>query len=139
LPDAPRHVRGLRLPVRAQHQVAHCAQPRTQGQADAAHCLKRDWDDFITFDDLPQEHWIHLRTSNPIESIFGAVRLRTDATKPIRVRDNVLHLLLKLAFRLRTNWRGINAPTRSLCSWPDTTSWMGTSNFPNRHRRKLPP
>jgi putative transposase len=95
-----------------QQRVAYCAQLRAQGQADAADCLERDWNDFITFYDFPQEHWTHLRTSNPIESIFAGVRLRTDATKRMRVRDNVLYLVFKLATRLSTNWRGINAPNQ---------------------------
>jgi transposase-like protein len=76
-----------------QQRVAYCAQLRAQGQADAADCLERDWDDFITFYDFPQEHWTHLRTSNPIESVFAGVRLRTDAAKRMRVRDNVLYLV----------------------------------------------
>jgi transposase-like protein len=96
----------------AQQRVAYCAQLRAQGQADAADCLERDWDDFITFYDFPQEHWTHLRTSNPIESVFAGVRLRTDAAKRMRVRDNVLYLVFKLALRLSTNWRGINAPNQ---------------------------
>ncbi len=95
-----------------QQRVAYCAQLRAQGQASAADCLERDWNDFITFYDFPQEHWTHLRTSNPIESIFAGVRLRTDATKRMRVRDNVLYLVFKLATRLSTNWRGINAPNQ---------------------------
>ncbi|MHB8395259.1 MAG: transposase [Candidatus Dormibacteria bacterium] len=37
-------------------------------------------EDLVTFYDFPEEHWFHLRTSNPIESIFAGVRLRTDAT-----------------------------------------------------------
>ena len=62
--------------------------------------------------DFPQEHWVHIETSNPIESIFAGVRLRTDATKRMRVRDNGLDLVFKLAARLSTNWRGINAPNQ---------------------------
>jgi hypothetical protein len=93
-------------------RVAYCGQLPAQGQADAADCLERDWDDFTTFYDFPQEHWTHLRTSNPVESIFAGVRLRTDATKRMRVRDNVLYLVFKLATRLSTNWRGINAPNQ---------------------------
>jgi len=95
-----------------QQRVAYCGQLRAQGQAGAADCLERDWDDFTTFYDFPQEHWTHLRTSNPIESIFAGVRLRTDATKRMRIRDNVLYLVFKLATRLSTNWRGINAPNQ---------------------------
>ena len=48
------------------------------GQDPAAETLYRDWDDFVTFYDFPAEHWLHLRTSNPIESIFAGVRLRTN-------------------------------------------------------------
>ena len=96
----------------AGQRVTYCAQLRAQGQADAAECLERDWDDFTTFYDFPQEHWIHLRTSNPIESVFSGVRLRTDVAKRMRVRENVLYLVFKLAVRLSTNWRGINAPNQ---------------------------
>jgi transposase-like protein len=51
---------------------------RGQDQADAAATLLRDWDDLVTFYDLPAEHWRHLRTSNVVESVFAGVRLRTD-------------------------------------------------------------
>jgi transposase-like protein len=86
-----------------QQRVTYCAQLRTPGQADAADCLERDGHDFITFYDFPQEHWTHLRTSNPIESIFAGVRLRTDAAKRMRGRDNVLYLVFKLVLQLSTN------------------------------------
>ncbi len=39
----------------------------------AAVTVRRDWDSFVTFYDFPAEHWIHLRTSNPIESLFAGV------------------------------------------------------------------
>lgn len=68
--------------------------------------------DFVTFYDFPQEHWVHVRTSNPIESIFAGVRLRTQATKRMRVRENALYLVFKLVTRLSLNWRGINAPNQ---------------------------
>jgi transposase-like protein len=89
-----------------------CARLRAHRQAAAADCLERDWDDFVTFFDFPQEHWIHLRTSNPIESIFSGVRLRTDASKRLHVRENALYLVFKLVLRLSLNWRGINAPNQ---------------------------
>ena len=85
---------------------------RAQGQEQAAACLERDWNDFIAFYDFPQEHWVHVRTSNPIESIFAGVRLRTQATKRMRVRENALYLVFKLVTRLSLNWRGINAPNQ---------------------------
>ena len=64
---------------------------RTENRPAAAETLRRDWDDFVTFYDFPTEHWLHLRTSNPIESVFAGVRLRTDVAKRARNRDNALH------------------------------------------------
>jgi transposase-like protein len=87
---------------------AYCKQLRAQGHPDAAACLERDWDDFTRFYDFPEEHWIHLRTSNPIESVFSGVRLRTNAAKRMKVRENAAYLVFKLVMRLSTNWRGIN-------------------------------
>ena len=90
----------------------YSAQLRAQGQAPAAACLERDWEDFTTFYDFPQEHWTHLRTTNPIESVFDGVRLRTNATKRMQVRENALYLFFKLVLRLSLNWRAINAPNQ---------------------------
>ena len=88
------------------------ARLRAQGQELAVACVERDWEDFVTFYDFPQEHWVHVRTSNPIESIFAGVRLRTAATKRMRMRENALYLVFKLVTRLSLNWRGINAPNQ---------------------------
>lgn len=85
---------------------------RGLGQTSAAACLERDWDDFVTFYDFPEEHWVHLRTSNPIESIFSGVRLRTNASKRLRVRESALYLVFKLVLRLSMNWRAFNAPNQ---------------------------
>ena len=65
------------------------------GQTSAAETVLRDWDDFVTFYDFPAEHWMYLRTSNPIESLFAGVRLRTDVAKRMRRRDNALFLASK--------------------------------------------
>lgn len=78
------------------------------GQAAAAETVQRDWDDFVTFYRFPKEHWIHLRTSNPIESIFSGVRLRTEATKRMRTRETALYLVFKIVERLGRNWRALN-------------------------------
>lgn len=43
--------------------------------------LSRDWERMVAFYRFPKDHWIHLRTTNPVESPFVAVQLRTDATK----------------------------------------------------------
>ena len=91
---------------------ALCAWLRARGQAPAAACLERDWEDFVTFYSFPEEHWVHLRTSNPIESIFSGVRLRTNASKRLRVAENALYLVFKLVLRLSLNWRAITAPNQ---------------------------
>ena len=66
----------------------------------------------MSFYEFPEEHWIHLRTSNAIESIFAGVRLRTNATQRTRVRENALYLTFKLILRLGLNWRSTNAPNQ---------------------------
>ena len=81
---------------------------RHEGQASAAQTLGRDWDDFVTFYDFPQEHWLHIRTTNPLESVFSGVRLRTDVAKRARKRENALYLVYKIVKRLSHNWRGLN-------------------------------
>jgi transposase-like protein len=81
---------------------------RQEGQAAAAETLLRDWEDFVTFYDYPQEHWIHLRTTNPLESVFAGVRLRTDVAKRARRRENALYLVFKIVQRLSRNWRALN-------------------------------
>ncbi len=78
------------------------------GQTAAAETVRRDWDSFVTFYDFPAEHWIHLRTSNPIESLFAGVRLRTDVAKRMRRRENALYLVFKIAQRLEHSWRPLN-------------------------------
>jgi putative transposase len=46
----------------------------------ATECLRKDRDSLLTFYDFPAEHWQHIRTTNPIESTFATVRLRTSKT-----------------------------------------------------------
>jgi len=78
------------------------------GQRPAAETVLRDWEDFITFYHYPREHWIHLRTTNPLESVFSGVRLRTNAAKRLRHRDNALYLVFKIVERLSRHWRPLN-------------------------------
>jgi putative transposase len=79
-----------------------------RGQDPAAETLYRDWDDFTTFFDFPAEHWTHLRTSNPVESIFAGVRIRTNVAKRLRRRDSALCLVFKVVQRLEHAWRPLN-------------------------------
>lgn len=77
------------------------------GQTAAAETVLRDVEDFLTYYDFPEEHWVHLRTTNPIESVFAGVRLRTDVAKRLPNRENGLYLVFKVVMRLSQHWRGI--------------------------------
>lgn len=81
---------------------------RRERQVPAADTVLRDWDDFVTFYEFPSDHWIHLKTTNPIESVFAGVRLRTDAAKRMRQRENALYLVYKIVRRLSFSWRALN-------------------------------
>ena len=64
----------------------------------------------LTFYDYPAEHWVHLRTSNPIESTFAPVRARTDVTKGPGSRAAGLAMIFKLMEAAEGRWRRLNAP-----------------------------
>ena len=63
---------------------------RTTNQTAAAETVLRAVGDFLTYYDFPREHWVHLRTTNPIESVFAGTRLRTNVAKRHPNRENAL-------------------------------------------------
>lgn len=69
-----------------------------------------DADELLAFYDYPAEHWIHLRTTNPIESTFATVRHRTKVTKGPGSRAAGLAMAFKLIKSAQTRWRAVNAP-----------------------------
>lgn len=71
----------------------------------AVECLAKDRDELLAFYDFPAEHWVHLRTTNPIESTFATVRLRTKKTKGSGSRNASLAMVFKLAQAAAKNWR----------------------------------
>lgn len=78
----------------------------------ATECLAKDRDVLLTFYDFPAEHWVHLRTTNPIESTFATVRLRTAKTRGMLTRDTMLTMVFKLATCAQQKWRRLNRPER---------------------------
>ncbi len=74
----------------------------------AAACLVKDKDELLTFYDFPAEHWLHLRTTNPIESTFATVRLRHRRTKGNGSRRACLGMVFKLAQIAEKGWRRLN-------------------------------
>lgn len=71
----------------------------------AAECLQKDRDVLLTFYDFPAEHWIHIRTTNPIESTFATVRLRHDKTRNNGSRIACLTMVFKLLENAGKTWR----------------------------------
>jgi putative transposase len=71
----------------------------------AIECLKKDKDDLFTFYDFPAIHWIHIRTTNPIESTFATVRLRTTKTKGCGSRIATLTMVFKLTMEASKTWK----------------------------------
>jgi len=71
-------------------------------------CLSKDRDVLLTFYDFPAEHWIHLRTTNPIESTFATVRLRHRRTKGNGSRLACLTMVFKLMQSAQKRWRLLN-------------------------------
>ena len=71
----------------------------------ATECLVKDKDEMLAFYDFPAEHWAHVRTTNPIESMFATVRLRTHKTKSCGSRKTTLAMAFKLMKTAESNWR----------------------------------
>jgi transposase-like protein len=76
----------------------------------AAAKITGDLDQLLAFYDYPAEHWVHLRTTNPIESTFATVRHRTKVTKGPGSRAAGLAMAFKLIESAQDRWRAVNAP-----------------------------
>ena len=86
---------------------------RLRGEFDAKYPkalakLDRDWAHLTAFYDFPAEHWRHLRTTNPIESSFATVRLRTKVTKGAGSKKAALAMAYKLLDAAQERWRRFN-------------------------------
>jgi putative transposase len=78
----------------------------------ATECLVKDRGALLTFYDFPAEHWRHIRTTNPIESTFATVRLRTVKTKGSGSRLACLTMVFKLMASASRSWRSLNGSAR---------------------------
>ncbi|EHL30916.1 IS256 family transposase [Legionella drancourtii] len=70
----------------------------------AMECLAKDKEELLAFYDFPAEHWIHIRTTNPIESAFSTVRLRTHKSRNCGSRDTTLAMVFKLMEVAQKRW-----------------------------------
>jgi len=73
----------------------------------AMDCLAKDREQMLAFYDFPAEHWVHLRTTNPIESTFATVRLRTKRSRGCGSRDTTLAMVFKLMESAQSRWKRI--------------------------------
>jgi transposase-like protein len=76
----------------------------------AVETLGRDWERMVTFYRFPKDHWIHLRTTNVVESPFSAVRLRTDAARRYKKVANAEALIWKILMIAEKKFRRLNSP-----------------------------
>ncbi|MBB3143615.1 IS256 family transposase [Halomonas organivorans] len=93
-------------------EAAHQAFDRTLKRFGAKYpqameCLAKDRGELLAFYDFPAEHWVHIRTTNPIESTFATVRLRTKRSRNCGSRDTTLAMVFKLLQSAQKRWRRI--------------------------------
>lgn len=91
-------------------KAAFCRWCQAHACTEAAQALERDWERMLTFYSFPKEHWIHLRTTNPIESPFSSLRLRTDAAKRFKRVPSATAAIWKLLMVAEKTFRRLNAP-----------------------------
>jgi len=94
----------------ALEEIAFFAKAYQARYPKAVEALTKDQDRLLTFFDLPAEHWVHLRTTNPIESAFSTVKARTKKTKGAGSRQAGLAMAFKLLLAAEEHWRKLNAP-----------------------------
>jgi len=88
----------------AETAIATFAEKYAAKYEKAVTCLTKDRDALLTFYDFPAEHWDHLRTSNPIESVFATVRHRTVRTKGALSQDTARLMVFKLVMAAAKTW-----------------------------------
>jgi putative transposase len=81
-----------------------------RGCAEAGRALGRDWERLVTFYQFQREHWKHLRTTNPVESPFAVVRLRTATAKGYKEVDNGAAVIWKTLRIAEQCFRRLDAP-----------------------------
>jgi transposase-like protein len=83
---------------------------RGRGYESAAACIADDWERVVAFYKYPKEHWKHLRTTNPVESPFSSVRLRTDAARRYKKVENATAVIWKVLCVAEKRFRRLDAP-----------------------------
>lgn len=97
----------------AEAPFRHFQKARQAKYPRAAECMAKDREELLAFYDFPAEHWRHLRTTNPIESVFATVRLRTVKTRGCLSRKTAFAMVYRLVLSAQGKWRRLNG-TESL-------------------------
>jgi transposase-like protein len=109
-PKAKERIHDIYLaPTKEQALVAYNSFLTLYGKKfpEACECLSKDKEVLFAFYNFPAEHWIHIRTTNPIESTFATVRLRTEKTKGCGTRLATLAMVFKLVLETKKTWKKI--------------------------------
>ncbi len=95
---------------KAEQHLAVLAEDLDARYPKAAQCVRQDQDALLRYFDYPASHWIHLKTTNPIESIFASVRLRTYVLRRFQRAHTAAAFIYKIIERLSVNWRPVHRP-----------------------------
>ncbi len=112
-PRAKSHLHEIMRAERRQTALDELARFQEEYEAKypkAVDCLTKDIDTLFNFMDYPDAHWLHLRTTNAIESTFATVKARTRTTKGAGSRDAGLAMAFKLLTQAERRWRRVNSP-----------------------------
>ena len=99
---------GWRRAARRRRRRSTPSPPNTAKYGEAVRCLTKDQEALLAFYDFPAEHWQHIRTTNPIESVFATVRHRTVRSKGCLSHKTALAMVFKLVTAASTTWRRLN-------------------------------
>lgn len=108
----------------------HCIERFSPKYPKAMDCLSKDKESLLAFYDFPAENWQHIRTTNPIESVFATVRLRTTRTKNCGSRNTTLAMAFKLIETAQKKWKRL----RGYKHLADVISGV---EFINGHQKKI--
>ena len=107
-----REVRDAPDRARAEAAIAVFAEKYGAKYPKAVECLAKDQDALLAFLDFPAEHWDHLRTANPVESVFATVRHRTVRTKGALSQKTARLMVFKLVMAASKTWRRLKGENR---------------------------
>ena len=100
-----RQIHGAPTRAKAEAAIELFAEKYGAKYSRAVDCLTKDRDALLTFYDVPAEHWDHVRTTNPIESVFATVRHRTIRTKGALSPTTARLMVFKLVMAASKTWR----------------------------------